>query len=314
MTPPPRRLLLTGASGFVGRHLVPRLRAAFPECALTLCGSAPDMLALDITHPDAVEALVAAVQPEACVHLAAISAIPTARQDPERAWRVNLHGTLTLARAVLRHAPACSFLFVSSADIYGRSFHAGIPLDETALPAPTNTYGATKAAADLAIGALAAEGLLAVRLRPFNHTGPGQSNSFVVPAFARQVARIAAGLQPPLLHVGALDPYRDFLDVRDVCDAYVACLQQRDAMTQGAILNIASGTTRRIGDLLDALLNLAGVQARPETGAGLLRPADIPVACGDASLARRLLGWTPCIPWDVTLRDVLADWDARLRP
>ena len=192
------------------------------------------------------------------------------------------------------------------------AFRSGIAAGRAAAPAPTNTYGATKAAADLAVGALAAEGLRAVRLRPFNHTGPGQSEAFVVPAFARQVARVAAGLQPPVLQVGALDPFRDFLDVRDVCDAYVACLQRADALEPGVILNLASGVPRRIGDVLDDLLRLAGVQARPETGAALLRPADIPMACGDATLARHLLDWAPRIAWEDTLRDVLADWRTRV--
>ncbi len=310
---PPRRILVTGASGFVAVHLVPRLISAFPGAVLTLCGGGPGMVALDVTDAAAVDALVAAVQPEGCVHLAAVSAIPAARREPDLAWRVNLHGTLALARAVLRHAPACCFLYVSSADIYGRSFRAGAALDERAVPAPMNTYGATKAAADLAVGAMAAEGLRAVRLRPFNHTGPGQSEAFVVPAFARQVARVAAGLQPPLLQVGALDPFRDFLDVRDVCDAYVACLARRDGLEPGAILNIASGMPRRIGGVLDDLLRLAGVQAQPETGAGLLRPAEIPTASGDAALARRLLDWAPRIAWEDTLRDVLADWGTRVR-
>ncbi len=310
---PPNRILVTGASGFVAGHLLPRLRAAFPDTVLTLCGGGPGMVALDVTDTAAVDALVASVRPDACVHLAAVSAIPAAQGDPDLAWRVNLHGTLALARALLRHAPACAFLFVSSADIYGRAFRSGIALDERAAPAPTNTYGATKAAADLAVGALAAEGLRAVRLRPFNHTGPGQSDSFVVAAFARQVARVAAGLQPPVLQVGALDPFRDFLDVRDVCDAYVACLQRCDALEPGAILNIASGVPRRIGDVLDALQRLAGVQARLETGTALLRPADIPIACGDATLARHLLGWAPRIAWEDTLRDVLADWRTRVQ-
>jgi GDP-4-dehydro-6-deoxy-D-mannose reductase len=311
---PPRRILVTGATGFVGSHLLPRLGKAFPDAALTPCGTSPgsDVVALNLTDAASVDALVASVQPDACVHLAAIAAVPAARRDPDLAWRVNLHGTLALARAVLRHVPACCFLFASSADIYGRSFRSGMALDESAAPAPTNTYGATKAAADLAVGALASEGLRAVRLRPFNHTGPGQSEAFVVPAFARQIARVAAGLQPPLLQVGALDPYRDFLDVRDVCDAYVACLHQRDALEPGVILNLASGTKRRIGSVLEDLLALAGVQARPETGAALLRPADIPVACGDAALARRQLDWAPRIPWEDTLRDVLADWRARV--
>ena len=310
---PPRRILVTGASGFVAGHLLPRLRAGFPDAVLTLCGDRPGMVALDVTDAAAVDALVAAALPDACVHLAAIAAIPAARAEPDRAWRVNLFGTLALAGAVLRHAADCCFLFVSSADIYGRSFRAGIALDESAVLAPTNTYGATKAAADIALGAMVSEGLRAVRLRPFNHTGAGQSEAFVVPAFARQVARVAAGLQPPVLQVGALDPYRDFLDVRDVCDAYVACLKRHEALPPGVILNLASGTPRRIGDVLDDLLRLAGVRARPETGAALLRPADIPLAAGDAALARRLLDWAPRIAWEDTLRDVLADWAMRVR-
>ena len=308
----PRRVLVTGAGGFVARHLIPRLRAAIPEAALTLCGPGPDMTPLDVADAAAVDALVAAVRPEACVHLAAVSAIPAARREPDLAWRVNLLGTLALADAVLRHAPACTFLFVSSADMYGRSFRSGLPLDESAVLAPTNTYAATKAAADLALGAMLADGLRLVRVRPFNHTGAGQSPEFVVPAFARQVMRVAAGLQPPVLRVGALDPLRDFLDVRDVCAAYVDCLGRRDALEPGLILNIASGVPRRVGDILADLLRLAGVQATVETRDTLLRTADIPTATGDAARARRLLDWQPAIAWEDTLRAVLADWRGRV--
>jgi GDP-4-dehydro-6-deoxy-D-mannose reductase len=309
----PRRILVTGASGFVGGHLLPRLGSAFPDADLTLCGENPAMIGVEISDAAAVDALVASVRPDACVHLAAIAAPPAARRDPALAWRVNLHGTLALAEAVLRHVPHCSFIYASSADIYGRSFRSGSALDEAALPAPTNTYGATKAAADLALGALAAEGLRAVRLRPFNHTGPGQSEAFVVPAFARQVARVAAGLQPPLLSVGALDPRRDFLDVRDVCEAYLACLARADSLESGIVFNIASGTPRRIGDVLDELLRLAGVEVRLETDPALLRPVDLPLAWGSAALAGQRLGWTPKIAWQQTLADVLADWMERVR-
>jgi GDP-4-dehydro-6-deoxy-D-mannose reductase len=314
----PRRILVTGASGFVASHLLPALAAAFPAAELvgadTAAASGRGRVELDITDTARVEALVATLKPEACVHLAAIAAVPAARRDPDLAWRVNLLGTLALARAVLRHAPGCTFLFVSSADIYGRSFRAGAALDESAVPAPLNTYAATKAAADLALGAMAAEGLRAIRVRPFNHTGPGQSDAFVVAAFARQVARVAAGLQPPVLEVGALDPWRDFLDVRDVCAAYVGCLREAGRLEPGCVLNLASGTPRRVGDVLADLLRLAGIEARAETGTALLRPADIPRATGDAALARRLLGWEPRIPWQTTLADVLADWRARVRP
>ena len=207
-----------------------------------MCGGPHE--SLDITDHAAVRTLVRRVRPDACVHLAAISAVPAARQDPALAWNVNLHGSLALAGALLETVPECRLIYVSSADIYGRSFLSGLPLDEMAAPAPMNTYAATKAATDLALGAMVGEGLLVVRLRPFNHTGPGQSTVFVVPAIARQVARIAAGLQKPVLELGALDPVRDFLDVRDVCDAYVACLAH-PAIPPGTILNIASGQPRR---------------------------------------------------------------------
>jgi GDP-4-dehydro-6-deoxy-D-mannose reductase len=301
----PRRILVTGASGFVGGHLLPALRHAFPEAELVASS-------FDITDRAAVAATVRATAPDACIHLAAIASVPAAREDPERAWQVNLHGTLNLAQAMRANAPACLILFASSADAYGASFRSGNALDESAPLAPLNLYGATKAAADLALGALATEGLRVVRLRFFNQTGPGQSPAFAIPAFANQLARIAAGRQESVLHVGALDPHRDFLDVRDACAVYVRCLLHADALMPGTIFNIASGTPRRIGDVLDELIGLAGVTVRVEVEQLRLRPTDIPTATGDAGYAHRLLGWSPQIPWGQTLRDVLDDWDARV--
>ena len=301
----PRRILVTGAAGFVGRRLLPALAAAFPQAAVV-----PS--AFDLRDPAAIQAALRADPPDACVHLAAIAAIAEARSDPGAAWQVNLHGSLALARGLLAEAPGCVLLHVSSADAYGASFRSGAALDEAAPLAPMNTYSATKAAADLALGAMAGEGLRIIRARPFNHTGPGQSGAYVVAAFARQVARIAAGLQPPVLQVGALDSRRDFLDVRDVCAAYALCLARADAIPSGTILNIASGTARRVGDVLADLLALAGLDVPVQTEAARLRPSDIPTACGDPSAARALLGWAPRIPWGDTLADTLADWRGRV--
>ena len=302
---PARAILVTGSDGFVGGHLLARLATDFPDATLHAA-------AFDVTDVSAIDEAVARLRPDACIHLAAIAAIGEARDAPEHAWAVNLGGTLSLARALRRHVPDATLLYVSSADAYGSSFALGHPLDELAPLAPMNTYGATKAAADLALGAMAQDGLRVLRLRPFNHTGSGQSEAFVVAAFARQVARIAAGRQPPVLNVGTLDARRDFLDVRDVAAAYSLCLARADTLAPGTILNVASGEGRRIGDILDALLALPGVHATIEVEPARLRRAEIPLACGNAGLARTALGWAPAIPWETTLRDVLQDWRGRV--
>lgn len=303
-----QRILITGAGGFVGGHLMVALRHHFPGAALIIS-------VLDVTDPDATERTVRDVAPDACVHLAGVTAVPDASRRPDAAWQVNLHGTLNLARAVLKFAPACRFLHVSTAEVYGRSFAGGMALDETAALAPMNTYAATKAAADLAIGAMVSDGLRAVRVRPFNHTGPGQSDAFVVAAFARQLALIQAGLQAPVMQVGALDPRRDFLDVRDVCAAYAACLALPDATwPSGTVLNIASGVVRGIGEVLERMCALAKLRVTLDVDKRRLRPVEIPVARGSAEAAKVVLGWSPRIAWEDTLRDTIEDWRVRVRP
>jgi GDP-4-dehydro-6-deoxy-D-mannose reductase len=301
----PGRILLTGAKGFVGRHLTAALAAAYPTATLIT----PE---IDIRNAAVVTASVEASAPEVCIHLAAVSSVMEAERDADRAWQVNLHGTLHLAQSILRHAPACQLLFVSSADAYGGSFRAGTAVNEDTALAPMNVYGATKAAADLTIGSMAVDGLRAVRLRPFNHIGPGQSAQFAVAAFARQIARVRAGLQPPLLQVGNLDTRRDFLDVRDVCQGYVACIAQRDTLTPGTILNLASGQARRIGSVLSELQAIAGVELEVRIDRSRIRQSDLPLACGDATRARQVLGWAPTIAWTTTLQDVLEDWSTRV--
>jgi len=182
----PRRILVTDATGFVGRHLLPALGAAFPDATIAAHH-------FDVTDKGAVNDSVRDASPDTCIHLAGITNVAAARNDPDLAWRVNLLGTPNLGRAVLTLAPSCRFVFASSAEVYGDSFRSGYKLDETAPLAPMNGYAATKAAADLALGAMSHEGLRVVRPRLFNHTRPGQSDAFVAPAFARQIARIESG-------------------------------------------------------------------------------------------------------------------------
>jgi GDP-4-dehydro-6-deoxy-D-mannose reductase len=243
------------------------------------------------------------------LHLAAQADVALGFRDPIGTWRTNVLGTVALGEAVLRVAPKASFIFASSGEVYGLGFRTGQPLGEDTPFTPANPYAASKAAADLAIGEMALRGLGATRIRAFTHTGPGQSPAFAIAAFARQVARIEAGLQEPVVCTGALDRWRDFLDVRDVCAAYVAVL--RSGPTPGAF-NVCSGTARRVGDVLEDLLALAGVSARVEQVPTLLRPTDVFRVEGDPSCAHRALGWAPVIPWEETLRSVLRDWRERV--
>ena len=302
----PGRVLLTGAEGFVGGHLRPALAAAFPGAEIIGTGLSAANRQLDVTDRDAVFGAVAALRPQACLHLAGIAAVESAGADPGRAWAVNLHGAINVAEAILAHAPDCRLLFVSSGEVYGGSFRAGAALDESAPLHPLNLYAVTKAAAELALGALAGRGLRLLRARPFNHTGPGQSEAFVAPTFAGQIARIEAGLAPPVILVGALTPERDFLDVRDVCAAYAACVARFDSLANNQAINIGSGRAVAIGGILHALLAQARCPIEVREDPARLRPVEIARAVGDAGLARRSLGWEPEIPLEETLRTVLA--------
>ena len=315
---PCHRILVTGASGFVGRHLQPALRAAFPQARLLAATRGErvagwdEAIQLDLLAPDTCSTAIRTARPDAVIHLAALAGVGESFTNPLASWRINLLGTLALGEAVRAEAPEALFVHVSSAEVYGLAFQSGQPLDEDAPMRPANPYAASKAAADLAVGEMALRGLRAVRMRPFNHTGAGQSDAFVLPAFARQVAMIAAGRQAPVLRVGALDRWRDFLDVADVCAGYVAVLRHAPALAAGAVFNLASGQPRRVGDILAELLRMAGVTATIQPDEARLRPTDVLRTEGDASAAGRALGWKPEIAWEETLGGVLRDWQHRI--
>ncbi len=313
----PERILVTGASGFVGRHLLPILRTGLPGVHLIAASrrgpvrGADETISLDLLDESGF-ARLAALRLDAVVHLAAQAAVDASFADPQHTWRINLLGTVALGEALLRHAPGALLLLASSAEVYGLSFQSGEALDETAKLQPANPYAASKAAADLAVAEMSLRGLRTVRLRPFNQIGPGQSDAFVVPSFARQIARISAGLQEPVVRVGALDRWRDFLDVRDVCKAYLAALCAEPHLLPGAVFNIATGAPRRVGDVLDTLIAIAGISPEVQTVPDRLRPTDVLRTVGNAVKAREQLGWLPTIPWETTLVAVLDDWKARL--
>ncbi|WP_135211583.1 GDP-mannose 4,6-dehydratase [Vitreimonas flagellata] len=305
------RVLVTGSSGFVGRYLCEALSAApsvevISTSRADVSGLEPGIVSLDIDNFESVRAALRKYRPSHVVNLAAIASASDARADPDGAWRTHVFGTLNLANAILTDAPQCCLIQVGSGLVYGDAdcpqfgYHEGSPL------APADDYAVTKAAADLALGALVRRGLRVLRMRPFNHTGAGQSEAFVVPHFAGQIARIEAGLSEPTMRVGNLLAERDFLDVRDVVSCYVRSIELSDSLDQGAIFNVASGAPRRIGDILDALLEMSEIPVRIEQDPLRVRPDEVMRIVGDASRASTTMGWRPKVAFDDTLADVLA--------
>lgn len=294
------RALVTGAEGFVGRHLVPRLAAAGYEV------TARD-LDLDVSSAAAVSAAVAELRPALIVHLAAIASVAEAARLPELAYRVNFLGTRSVLEAAARHVPEARVLLVCSADAYGSSAPGAAPFTEDVPLRPGSPYARTKAAAELLGGAYAQRGLDVVCTRSFNHTGPGQGDAFVLPSFARQAAEIAAGRREPRMRVGNLDSVRDFLDVEDVVRAYLALCNRKVA---SGVYNVASGRGVRIRDALETILRLAEVSPTVEIDPGRFRPADY--AVGDATRLREATGWQPELGLEDTLARLVADWLERV--
>jgi len=314
-----RTALITGANGFVGCHLARLLRTKRLALHGTVFGDENAAVvrtllpggrrhACDLRVRTQVRALVERVRPDVVFHLAAQSHVPTSWRDPDLTFRVNVLGTIALLDGLAESAPRATVVLIASGDIY--EIAAGPMTEETPFR-PRNPYALSKLAADL-LGEYRAvsDGLRVVRLRPFNHVGPGQSPMFVLPSFARQMARIEAGLQAPVLRVGNLDVERDFTDVRDMVRAY--WLASRTC-TPGECYNVASGNALSIRALLDALLRLSRTRITVEVDPALYRPTENVRQCADSSKFRAATGWAPRIPIERTLRDILEYWRREVR-
>ncbi|RWM31955.1 MAG: NAD-dependent epimerase/dehydratase family protein [Mesorhizobium sp.] len=307
------RVLITGARGFVGPYVFEALHSVCGR-GIAVVATSKDggphpvfgqVEALDVTDKVAVEEAIARHRPSHVIHLAAVAALRAAQADPQSTWRIHVHGALNVAHAILDKVPGCWLIHVGSGLVYGESAKIGRPLDENTLLAPIDDYAVTKAAADLALGALSRHGLKCIRMRPFNHTGPGQTEAFAVPAFAMQIARIEAGLAAPVIRVGNLDAERDFLDARDVASAYASVVSNSDDLVPNTIFNVASGVSWRMGHILEQLLAQSSVKIATEQDPLRLRPSDLPRIVGDANRAREQLGWVPEHPFEETLAAVL---------
>jgi GDP-4-dehydro-6-deoxy-D-mannose reductase len=263
---------------------------------------------VDVTDPDGLDEVMKTSAPDAVYHLAALSHVGESWESGAEAFRVNAEGTLHVLAAA-RRAGVDRVLVVGSAEEYGAALDADMPLTEEAPLRPVTPYGAAKVAADyLALQAFLGSGLGAIRARPFNHTGPGQSDRFLVPALARRVAD-AERRGASEVRVGSLEPIRDITDVRDVVRAYRLLVERGEP---GEVYNVCSGRGVVVGEIAKRLLDLADRPLRLLVDPDLVRSVDVPRLVGDASKLRAATGWQPEIDLEQTLRDVFDDARAAL--
>jgi GDP-4-dehydro-6-deoxy-D-mannose reductase len=310
------RALITGASGFAGRHLAGHLIAStnWEITGLQTHAAAPlegvRMLSCDLLDADLTQRVVAHHRPEIIFHLAAQAYVPKAVANPAGTLNTNIIAQVNLLEACRAVGIDPIIVVVSSADIYGDVPPEQSPIRETQSFRPRNPYAVSKAAQDLlGLQYALSYGMRIVRVRPFNHIGPGQNERFVVSSLARQIAEIEARRSDPVLLVGNLEAQRDFLDVRDVVRAYALVARADFA---GDVFNVASGVARPIQAVLDHLLCLTNVDVDVHEDPARLRPSDIPVLVGDATKLRQATGWQPEIAFERSLADTLDGWRRRI--
>jgi len=263
---------------------------------------------VDIADSRALTDAVVAAKPEALYHLAGAADVGGSWAAPHETFLANALGTLNVLEAS-REAGVDRVLAVTSADVYGRVTQDELPLTEDQPLRPVSPYAASKVAADaLAQQAWLGHRLPVVRVRAFNHLGPGQSDRFLAPSIAARIARNErdGGDEVP---IGNMTPLRDVTDVRDVVRAYRLLME---AGEPGEVYNVCRGAAVSVEQIAEALLGMAVRPMRLVTDPALQRPVDIPVLVGDNRRLRQATGWEPTIALDQTLADVLADWRARL--
>jgi GDP-4-dehydro-6-deoxy-D-mannose reductase len=315
------RILVTGITGFAGGHLAERLlvkegnevygtgrQGEWPTVWRHLA-SKVILIACDLCEASQLENLLNRTQPDQIYHLAGYAHAGQSSREPDAAWEGNLTATRRLYEGLAQSERRARVLAVGSGLIYGEPDSAEKSFDELAPLRPATPYASSKAAADLlAIQFGHTPGVDIVRVRPFNHIGPGQSPQYAVPHFAQQIAAIEQGRQAPKLECGNLSARRDLTDVRDMVRAYELLMECGRA---GEVYNAGSGEVYTIQTVLDRLLGMARVPIEVCRQPALLRAADASVIRADAAKLRRETGWKPEFTLDQTLADTLAYWRSR---
>ena len=305
------KVLVTGAGGFVGGHLLELLLEHGHEVC-TLGQGAPRVavtgghMELDILDKNAVRAALVESAPEAVIHLAALSNVSRSWLVPEKAVSVNVCGMLHVLEAFAEVRKGGTFLSVGSSDAYGLAAQAGRPLSEEDVCRPQNPYAISKLCAEQMAMQLGKKiGLKVIHTRSFNHYGPGQALGFVISDFASQIAEIEAGEKEPVLSVGDMSAARDFTYVTDVAAAYVALIEKD---VPSGIYNVCSGKARQIKQVLDSLLALAKVKVEIREDPARMRPSEVPFFVGNSSKLQSIAGWSPKVDCKEGLMKTLAYW------
>jgi len=310
------KIFITGATGFVGRHLINLLGSAeytifgtsFPE------KPGPDdkkknIVYLDIRSEKGITEAVKKAQPDWVFHLAAVSKVKYSWEKRRETMETNLMGTFFLFEAVRKYAPNSRVLFISSCDVYGASSSAKALREEDSFHI-TSPYAFTKVSGEvLSKFYVQIEKLNIVVARSFPHTGPGQSPDFVCSDWARQIAKIEKGLIEPVITVGNIEVQRDFLDVRDVVRAYLLLMKKA---RKGEIYNVCSGKAISLREILDTLLSFSSRKIKVKIDPQKKRKIDIPYLLGESRKIKKETSWKPEIPLEKTLRDLLEYWRQRV--
>lgn len=265
---------------------------------------------VDLKDAEAVQAALAEARPDAIYHLAAQAAVPRSFEDPWETLENNIRSQLHLILGLLALDLRPRMLVVSSAEVYGIVPAEQMPITEDMPLAPTNPYSVSKVTQDLlGLQYFLSHRLPVIRVRPFNHIGPGQGTAFAAAAFAVQIARIEQGVQPPVIEVGNLSAERDFTDVRDVVQAYRLALTRGEP---GEVYNVCSGRAVSIQHMLDVLLSFSRVDVQVRVDPQRLRVVDRPLVVGSAARLKAATGWEPVVPLEESLLAVLEDARARV--
>ena len=312
--------LITGINGFAASHLCDLLLANGEDVIgvardpsknenIKHHGDRVRVLQCDVGSWEEIHQVLSKTRPQRIYHMASLSYVPTAHLNWREAFQTNVFGTLHLFEAVREHEIDARIMCVGSSEEYGVIFQEDLPVRESNPLKPVTLYGVTKASAGLLANSFVhREGLDVISVRPFNHTGPRQSDRFVCSSFARQIVEIELGRRGFLM-VGNLDAERDFMDVRDTVKAYRVLMERGD---RGGVYNVCSGKTVSIRNIVDIFRTIAEKPFEVKCETSRFRSERPVHSYGDHSLLTMRTGWSPEITLEQSLRDVYLYWKERL--